>query len=143
MNSSVIRQKGESQNGGNRETKQVTSSEKRAFLNPYTHTYVCCCGLGTKSAQFVFSAIFVFFFIIILYLLHSYLFFQIWPSLLIWSYKNAYFSPIDFLLPLLVISIILILFIIIHLSHIFRRRTLKTAPVSWFIINFIFMGQSI
>ena len=37
--SSVIRQKGESQNGGNT-TKHTKFSEKQTFLTPDTHTYV-------------------------------------------------------------------------------------------------------
>ena len=38
---SVIRQKGESQNGGNKKTKQVKFSEKRTFLSPwYPHVRV-------------------------------------------------------------------------------------------------------
>ena len=40
-NSSVIRRKGESQNGGNKKTKQAKFSEKRTFLTPPdSHTYV-------------------------------------------------------------------------------------------------------
>ena len=39
-NSSVIRQKGESQDGGNK-AKLVKFSEKRIFLTP-SHTYVVC-----------------------------------------------------------------------------------------------------
>ena len=39
--SSIIRQKGESQNGGNKKTKHVIISEKRTFLTPFdAHTYV-------------------------------------------------------------------------------------------------------
>ena len=37
--SSVIKQKGESQNGGNK-TKHTKFSEKQTFLTPDTHTYV-------------------------------------------------------------------------------------------------------
>ena len=40
-NSSVIRRKSESQNGGNKKTKQAKFSEKRTFLTPPdSHTYV-------------------------------------------------------------------------------------------------------
>ena len=39
--SSVIRQKGESQNGCFKITKHVKFSKKRTFLAPDMHTYVC------------------------------------------------------------------------------------------------------
>ena len=35
IKSSVIRQKGESQDGGNKKTKHPKFSEKRTFLNPW------------------------------------------------------------------------------------------------------------
>ena len=38
MNSLVIKQKGESQNGGNKKAKHAKFSEKRTFLPPDTHT---------------------------------------------------------------------------------------------------------
>ena len=38
-NSSVIRQKGESQNGGNKKTKHPNFPENELFLPPDTHTY--------------------------------------------------------------------------------------------------------
>ena len=41
---SVIRQKGESQNGRNK-TKHTKFSEKRTFLPPDTHTYLCVSGV--------------------------------------------------------------------------------------------------
>ena len=44
--SSVIRQKTESQNGGNKKTKNVKFSEKRTFLNP-----TCACQ-GVKNVCF-------------------------------------------------------------------------------------------
>ena len=40
LNSQVIRQKGESQNGGNKNIKHPKFSENRTFLTPDTHTYV-------------------------------------------------------------------------------------------------------
>ena len=40
LNSQVIRQKGESQNAGNKKIKHPKFSENRTFLTPDTHTYV-------------------------------------------------------------------------------------------------------
>ena len=48
-NSSVIRQKGESQNGCFKKTKHFKFSEKRTFLTPYKHMYVCLSG-GKKCS---------------------------------------------------------------------------------------------
>ena len=42
--SSVIRQKGVSQNGCYKKTKRAKFSEKRTFLTPDTHTYMCLSG---------------------------------------------------------------------------------------------------
>ena len=49
--SSVIRQKGESQNGCFKKTKCAKFSEKRAFLTLCSHTYVCKTG-GKKCLFF-------------------------------------------------------------------------------------------
>ena len=51
MNSSVIRQKGESQNGCFKKTKHVKFSKKRTFLTPDMNTYVCVSG-GKKCSFF-------------------------------------------------------------------------------------------
>ena len=40
-NTSVIRQKDESQNGGNKKAKHAKFSERRTFPTPNTHTYAC------------------------------------------------------------------------------------------------------
>ena len=37
----MIRQKGESQNGGKKKTKQAKFSENKHFLPAHTHTYAC------------------------------------------------------------------------------------------------------
>ena len=47
----VIRQTGECQNGGNKKTKHAKFFEKRTFLTPNTHTYVCVSG-GKKIPYF-------------------------------------------------------------------------------------------
>ena len=61
--SSVIKQKGEPQNGGSKKIKQAKFSEKKAFLNerflsPDTHTYVHKAGgkryFSENLAHFVF-----------------------------------------------------------------------------------------
>ena len=44
-------QKGESQNGSNKNTKHAKFSEKRTFFTPGTHTYVCVSG-GKKRSFF-------------------------------------------------------------------------------------------
>ena len=49
--SSVIRQKGESQNGCFKKAKQAKISEKQTFLPPDTYTYVCVSG-GKKCLFF-------------------------------------------------------------------------------------------
>ena len=41
VNSTVIRQKGKSQNGRYKKIKHTKFSVKRTFLRPDTHTYVC------------------------------------------------------------------------------------------------------
>ena len=54
LNSSVIWQKGKSQNGGNKNTKHVKFSnfpKNERFLPPDTHTYVCVSG-GKKTFVF-------------------------------------------------------------------------------------------
>ena len=43
------RQKGESQNGGNKNTKHAEFSEKRTFFTPDTHTYVYISGAKKRS----------------------------------------------------------------------------------------------
>ena len=49
--SSVIRQKGESQNGGNKKTKHANFPKNERFLRPDSHTYVCESG-GKKCSFF-------------------------------------------------------------------------------------------
>ena len=51
INTSVIRQKGKSQNRCFKKTKHAKFSEKRTFLPPDTHTYMCVSG-GNKRSFF-------------------------------------------------------------------------------------------
>ena len=50
MNLSVIRQKGESQNGGKKKTNHAEFSEKRTFLTP--EYFVKCAYQGVRNAHF-------------------------------------------------------------------------------------------
>ena len=50
---SLIRRKGESQNGGNKKTKYTTFSEKRTFLNPPPPPLTCTCSFAYQGVRIV------------------------------------------------------------------------------------------